>query len=186
MSVELQKQVCEIIDVIMFKKISVEVFSYWFEDSGNDIQELGSTSWHVYWWFSSHDLPILLLFSSTSAWLLRECTQEICHPRTLLPWTLQPGKYFGCIQFFFGHKKIKPESLCSLISRKKCLFIMLMKLILYTTLCFVWQVDIAYAPYIERFQIAFSGVSGVKYDITAGRPSLAKWIQVISLPPQFS
>lgn len=103
MSVELQKQVCEIIDVIMFKKISVEVFSYWFEDSGNDIQELGSTSWHVYWWFSSHDLPILSLFSSTSAWLLRECTQKICHPRTLLPWTLQPGKYFGCIQVCFGH-----------------------------------------------------------------------------------
>jgi len=63
---------------------------------------------------------------------------------------------------------------------------MLMKLILYTILCFVWQVDVAYAPYIERFQIAFSGVSGVKYDITAGRPNLAKWIQVISLPPQFS
>ncbi|CAK9260242.1 unnamed protein product [Sphagnum jensenii] len=41
-------------------------------------------------------------------------------------------------------------------------------------------VDVAYAPYIERFQIAFSGVSGVKYDITAGRPNLAKWIQAIN------
>jgi len=37
-------------------------------------------------------------------------------------------------------------------------------------------VDIAYIPFVERFQIFLSDVS--KYDITAGRPKLAKWIEV--------
>jgi len=36
-------------------------------------------------------------------------------------------------------------------------------------------VDIAYAPFIERFQPFLSDVK--KYDITAGRPKLAAWIQ---------
>ncbi|NP_001295698.1 glutathione S-transferase L3-like [Jatropha curcas] len=36
-------------------------------------------------------------------------------------------------------------------------------------------VDIAYIPFVERFQIFFSEV--FKYDITAGRPKLAAWIE---------
>ncbi len=39
------------------------------------------------------------------------------------------------------------------------------------------QVDIAYVPFIERLEIAFSGLKN--YDITAGRPNLAKWLKVI-------
>lgn len=37
--------------------------------------------------------------------------------------------------------------------------------------------DIVYAPFIERFEIAFGGIRN--YDIRAGRPRLAKWIEVI-------
>ncbi|XP_016445314.1 glutathione S-transferase L3 isoform X1 [Nicotiana tabacum] len=37
------------------------------------------------------------------------------------------------------------------------------------------QVDIAYAPFVERFQIFLQEV--FKYDITSGRPKLAKWIE---------
>lgn len=44
--------------------------------------------------------------------------------------------------------------------------------------CLVWQVDMAYGPFIERFQRAFSGFSGVKFDITASWTNLAKWIKV--------
>lgn len=40
----------------------------------------------------------------------------------------------------------------------------------------VEQVDIAFAPFIERFEIAFSEIRG--YDITAGRPKLSQWIEV--------
>jgi glutathione S-transferase len=40
------------------------------------------------------------------------------------------------------------------------------------------QVDIAYVPFIERLEIAFSGLKN--YDVTAGRPNLAKWLKVIS------
>ncbi|KAI6698178.1 hypothetical protein NL676_018297 [Syzygium grande] len=36
-------------------------------------------------------------------------------------------------------------------------------------------VDIAYIPFVERFQIFLSEVW--KYDITAGRPKLAAWIE---------
>ncbi|KAB1223935.1 Glutathione S-transferase L3 [Morella rubra] len=39
-------------------------------------------------------------------------------------------------------------------------------------------VDIAYVPFVERFQIFLSEVW--KYDITAGRPKLAKWIEEIN------
>lgn len=38
-------------------------------------------------------------------------------------------------------------------------------------------VDIAYAPFIERFEIAFSEIRG--YDITAGRPKLSQWIEAM-------
>uniref|UniRef100_A0A7N0TH11 Glutathione S-transferase n=1 Tax=Kalanchoe fedtschenkoi TaxID=63787 RepID=A0A7N0TH11_KALFE len=38
------------------------------------------------------------------------------------------------------------------------------------------QVDIAYAPFIERFQPFLFDVKN--YDITAGRPKLAAWIEV--------
>lgn len=38
------------------------------------------------------------------------------------------------------------------------------------------QVDIAYIPFVERFQIFLS--EAFKYDITAGRPKLALWIEV--------
>ena len=38
------------------------------------------------------------------------------------------------------------------------------------------QADVAYIPFVERFQIAFSALWN--YDITAGRPKLAKWIEV--------
>lgn len=38
------------------------------------------------------------------------------------------------------------------------------------------QVDVAYIPFVERFQIFLSEV--FKYDITAGRPKLAAWIEV--------
>lgn len=39
-------------------------------------------------------------------------------------------------------------------------------------------VDIAYAPFIERFQIFFSDVK--KYDITTGRPKLTAWIEELN------
>jgi hypothetical protein len=39
-----------------------------------------------------------------------------------------------------------------------------------------FQVDIAYAPFVERFQPFALDVK--KFDITAGRPKLATWIQV--------
>ncbi|XP_024386481.1 protein IN2-1 homolog B isoform X2 [Physcomitrium patens] len=38
-------------------------------------------------------------------------------------------------------------------------------------------VDIVYAPFIERFEIAFGGIRN--YDIRAGRPRLAKWIEAM-------
>ncbi|KAF3970139.1 hypothetical protein ACB098_09G017100 [Castanea mollissima] len=38
--------------------------------------------------------------------------------------------------------------------------------------------DIAYIPFVERFQIAFSALWN--YDITAGRPKLAKWIEEVN------
>jgi hypothetical protein len=44
------------------------------------------------------------------------------------------------------------------------------------------QVDIAYVPFIERAEISFSSAN---YDIMAGRPNLAKWIEVILLLPLF-
>lgn len=44
------------------------------------------------------------------------------------------------------------------------------------------QVDIAYVPFIERAEISFSSAN---YDIMAGRPKLAKWIEVILLLPLF-
>ncbi|KAG5584477.1 hypothetical protein H5410_044911, partial [Solanum commersonii] len=37
------------------------------------------------------------------------------------------------------------------------------------------QVDIAYAPFIERFEVFMT--EGLDYDITTGRPKLAKWIE---------
>ncbi|XP_016542452.2 glutathione S-transferase L3 isoform X2 [Capsicum annuum] len=40
------------------------------------------------------------------------------------------------------------------------------------------QVDIAYAPFIERFQIFLQEV--FNYDITSGRPKLAKWIEEVN------
>ncbi|XP_052172646.1 glutathione S-transferase L3-like isoform X2 [Diospyros lotus] len=39
-------------------------------------------------------------------------------------------------------------------------------------------VDIAYAPFIERFQLVLQDVW--KYDITAGRPKLASWIEELN------
>ena len=38
------------------------------------------------------------------------------------------------------------------------------------------QVDIAYIPFAERFQIVFAEV--FKHDITEGRPKLATWFEV--------
>ncbi|XP_070006753.1 glutathione S-transferase L3-like isoform X2 [Nicotiana sylvestris] len=40
------------------------------------------------------------------------------------------------------------------------------------------QVDIAYAPFIERFQIFLQEV--FNYDITSARPKLAKWIEEVN------
>ncbi|XP_059296367.1 glutathione S-transferase L3-like isoform X1 [Lycium ferocissimum] len=40
------------------------------------------------------------------------------------------------------------------------------------------QVDIAYAPFIERFQILLQEL--FNYDITSGRPKLAKWIEEVN------
>ncbi|KAL0002950.1 hypothetical protein SO802_016731 [Lithocarpus litseifolius] len=40
----------------------------------------------------------------------------------------------------------------------------------------IWKVDIAYAPFIERYQPLLLGEK--KYDIIAGRPKLAAWINV--------
>ncbi|KAH9735594.1 glutathione S-transferase L3 [Citrus sinensis] len=40
------------------------------------------------------------------------------------------------------------------------------------------QVDIAYIPFVERFQIFLS--EEFKYDITAGRPKLAAWIEELN------
>ncbi|KDO47464.1 hypothetical protein CISIN_1g045074mg, partial [Citrus sinensis] len=39
-------------------------------------------------------------------------------------------------------------------------------------------VDIAYIPFVERFQIFLS--EEFKYDITAGRPKLAAWIEELN------
>ncbi|KAJ7553351.1 hypothetical protein O6H91_06G094500 [Diphasiastrum complanatum] len=39
-------------------------------------------------------------------------------------------------------------------------------------------VDIAYAPFIERFHIVFEGIKN--YTITTGRPQLARWIDAIN------
>ncbi|XP_052172649.1 glutathione S-transferase L3-like [Diospyros lotus] len=39
-------------------------------------------------------------------------------------------------------------------------------------------VDMAYAPFIERFQLVLQDVW--KYDITAGRPKLASWIEEVN------
>ncbi|XP_028775127.1 glutathione S-transferase L3-like [Neltuma alba] len=39
-------------------------------------------------------------------------------------------------------------------------------------------VDVAYAPFIERFQIIFSEI--FKHDIAAGRPRLAAWIEELN------
>jgi len=39
------------------------------------------------------------------------------------------------------------------------------------------QVDFVYAPFIERFELAFSGIRN--YDIKEGRPKLVKWIEVM-------
>ena len=41
------------------------------------------------------------------------------------------------------------------------------------------QVDVAYVPFIEKYQIYLSEVK--KYDIAEGRPKLAAWIEVILL-----
>ena len=41
---------------------------------------------------------------------------------------------------------------------------------------FIFQVDIAYAPFIERFHPLLLDVK--KYDITSGRPKLVSWIEV--------
>lgn len=51
--------------------------------------------------------------------------------------------------------------LCSVISFKICKY----------------QVDIAYAPFIERFQLFLAEAKN--YDITKGRPKLKLWIEVI-------
>ncbi|KAL0309782.1 UNVERIFIED_CONTAM: Thylakoid membrane protein TERC, chloroplastic [Sesamum radiatum] len=40
------------------------------------------------------------------------------------------------------------------------------------------EVDIAYIPFVERFQIFFQ--EEWKYDITSGRPKLAKWIEELN------
>ena len=40
----------------------------------------------------------------------------------------------------------------------------------------LYQVDIAYAPFIERFELAFGGIRN--FDIKVRRPKLAKWIEV--------
>ncbi|CAL5361221.1 unnamed protein product [Camellia sinensis] len=45
-------------------------------------------------------------------------------------------------------------------------------------LCYLSLVDIAYAPFIERFQIFFE--DALKYDITSGRPKLAAWIEELN------
>nr|ACH63212.1 glutathione-S-transferase [Rheum australe] len=39
-------------------------------------------------------------------------------------------------------------------------------------------VDIAYAPFIERFQLVIADVW--KYDLTAGRPKLAEWVEELN------
>lgn len=41
------------------------------------------------------------------------------------------------------------------------------------------QVDIAYVPFIERFQPFLLDVK--KYDIVEGRPKLAEWIEVLTI-----
>jgi hypothetical protein len=38
------------------------------------------------------------------------------------------------------------------------------------------QVDVAYVPFIERFQILYSNIKN--YDVTKGRPNLQKFIEV--------
>ncbi|RWW08783.1 hypothetical protein GW17_00027761, partial [Ensete ventricosum] len=45
------------------------------------------------------------------------------------------------------------------------------------------DVDIAYAPFIERFQTFFLDVKS--YDITKGRPNLSSWIEVFRSPKKY-
>ncbi|RRT85406.1 hypothetical protein BHM03_00062147, partial [Ensete ventricosum] len=45
------------------------------------------------------------------------------------------------------------------------------------------KVDIAYAPFIERFQTFFLDVKS--YDITKGRPNLSSWIEVFRSPKKY-
>jgi glutathione S-transferase len=40
------------------------------------------------------------------------------------------------------------------------------------------QVDIAYVPFIERFQIFFSGIKN--YDITKGRPNILNFFEEVN------
>lgn len=47
----------------------------------------------------------------------------------------------------------------------------------------LFQVDIAYIPFIERFQIVLNEL--FKCDITAGRPKLSAWIQVYTYKQSF-
>lgn len=51
--------------------------------------------------------------------------------------------------------------------------------IIYCIIFLDSQVDIAYAPFIERFRPFLLEVK--TYDITAGRPKLAAWIEVLKI-----
>lgn len=42
---------------------------------------------------------------------------------------------------------------------------------------FIFQVDIAYAPFVEQFHPLLLDLK--KYDITSGRPNLTTWIEVV-------
>lgn len=43
----------------------------------------------------------------------------------------------------------------------------------------MFKVDVAYIPFVQRFKVFLDEV--FKYDITAGRPKLAAWIEVHSI-----
>ncbi|RWW68082.1 hypothetical protein BHE74_00024420, partial [Ensete ventricosum] len=53
----------------------------------------------------------------------------------------------------------------------------------FSLVCENLDVDIAYAPFIERFQTFFLDVKS--YDITKGRPNLSSWIEVFRSPKKY-
>lgn len=82
------------------------------------------------------------------------------------------------IQFFFGFVFGCNKSLPLFhpLTRKNYIFLLFLLYSMSWLLMHICQVDMSYAPFIERFHLVFSDIKN--YDITEGRPKLALWIEV--------